>query len=745
MEPKKRARPGKRKRLASRAASSPQATSPGATETGRAQSSPVPRQSSQVLDRFSRRDALASLALGLLAGVSYLPAMLWGGFVWDDFIWYQSRAVLEWSGLGDIWSWPSRIHREIHYWPLTYTTLWLEHKMWGLQPAGYHAVNVLLHLLNSLLLWRLLLRLAVPGAWIAAAVFAVHPTHVESVAWIIERKDVLSGLFYLAAVLAWLRFLEQPRPWRYGLTLLLFAAGLLSKSIVVTLPAALLILQWWKNGSITRRDLQRVAPFFLVALLITALDLYSVGSKTSLLDYSLPERMLMAAGALWFYAGKLVWPTDLAVIYPLWDISLGDPRAWLSLTGAAVLWLMRHRIGRGPLAGALFFAVTLSPVLGFVNHGYMDYSLVADRFQYLAGIGVMAVLVGAAVHSAGRLQGRLKWGAAGLVALVLALLGTMTWRQAGVYRDKITFFSHIVSLNPEARDAHFNLSHALGVAGRTEEALAPARMAVEQRPDDARALCMLGSVLIHMERFAEAEEVLGRALKIDPDHKCSRREMAHMLRMQGRHREALEAYRALLEIYPSYPLAYFYIGNTLVQLQRYEEAVEPLSKALTMTRAATSVTAELPKPVLVHVLLGTALRELGRTGAAEAHFRQALQLDPRNTAALDEVAAAHFRRKRFQEAFELYRTLREIDPEAASTHADIGVTLYYLNRTEEAIRSLERALALDPSLETARTNLEEIRKRIGQSIHEGPRRTTKGSTKGHEERRRATKGLEVGR
>ena len=716
MAPRKKRIRSQRRRLDSGSASSTQSVSSGATDSGKTQTSPVPRKSRRLLDRFSGRGALAALALGLLAGVCYLPAMLWGGFVWDDFIWFQSRAVLKWSGLGDIWSWPSLIHREVHYWPLTYTTFWLEHKLWGLAPTGYHVVNVLLHFCNCLLLWRLLLRLAVPGAWVAAAVFAVHPTHVESVAWIIERKDVLSGLFYLAAVLVWLRFLEQPRPWRYGLALLLFAAGLLSKSIVVTLPAALLIVQWWKNGRITVRDLRRMAPFFLVALIITALDLYSVASKTNLLDYSLPERMLIAARALWFYAGKLVWPADLAVIYPRWDISLGDPWAWTCLAGAAALaatlWFARHRIGRGPLAGALFFAVTLSPVLGFVNHGYMDYSFVADRFQYLAGIGVLAVLIGAAAHGAGRLPAQFKSGATGLVAVVLALLGTMTWSQAGVYRDKITFFRHIVSLNPEARSAHFNLSHALGVAGRTEEALPPARIAVEQRPDDARALCMLGSVLIHLERFVEAEETLGRALEIDPEHKCSRREMAHILRMQGRHEEALQAYRALHEIYPNYALAYAYIGRVLVQLERYEEAVQPLSKALAMTRAASSVTAELPKPAFVHVLLGTAMRELGRTGAAEAHFRQALQLDPRNMVALDEVAGAHFRRKRYRRALELYRVLLENDPEAASTHADIGVTLYYLDRREEAIRSLQRALALDPSLDSARTNLEEIRRRI---------------------------------
>ena len=682
------------------------------------QSSPVPGQATRFFDGFSRRDALAALALGLLAGVCYLPAMLWGGLIWDDFIWSQSLAVLEWSGLSTIWSWPSRIEREVHYWPLTYTTFWLEHKIWGLAPAGYHVVNVLLHLLNSLLVWRLLLRLAVPGAWVAAAVFAAHPTHVESVAWIIERKDVLSGLFYLTAVLVWLRFLEQPRPWRYGLALLLFAAGLLSKSIVVTLPAALLILQWWKEGRITARDLRRLAPFFLVALLITTVDLSSIGSRYGFLDYSLPERMLVASRALWFYAGKLAWPNDLAVIYPGWDISLGDPWAWLYLAGAtalaATLWFMRHRVGRGPLAGALFFAVTLSPVLGFVNFGYMEYSLVADRFQYLAGIGVIAVLIGAAVHGAGRLPGRLKLGAAGLVVVVLALLGTATWRQAGLYRDKVTFFSHIVSLNPKARSAHYNLSIALARAGRPEEALAAARMAVETRPDHAHAHAILGAGLIRTEQFVEAEEILRRALEIDPSHKNSRRFMAEMLMKQEHYQEALEAYRALLEIDPEYALAHAYMGDILLQLHRYAEAVEPLSKALTLSKTAPSLRSDLPTAHSLHVLLGKALQGSGRTRAGAAHFRRALQLDPHNMEALEYVAASHFRRKRYRQALRLYRTQLEIDPDKATTHANIGATLYYLGWSEEALQSLERALSLDPTLEMARTNLERMQKTVRQ-------------------------------
>ena len=639
-----RKRPKRTKRLAGEPAFSPETGAAGAAGTGETRSFSLPSVGTRFFDRFSRRDVLAGLALSLLVGICYLPAMLWGGLIWDDFTWSKSSAVLEWSGLGAIWSWPSLIEGEKHYWPLTYTTFWLEHKIWALAPAGYHVVNVLLHLLNCLLLWRVLLRLAVPGAWVVAAVFAVHPLHVESVAWIIERKDVLSGLFYLAAVLAWLRFLEQPRPWRYGLALLLFAAGLLSKSMVVTLPAALLIVQWWKEDRVGGRDLQRLAPFFLVALLLTAADLYSYELGRSNLDYSLPERALIAARALWFYVGKLAWPTDLAVIYPLWHISLGDPRAWLYLAGAAVLaatlWFMRHRIGRGPLAGALFFAVTLSPVLGFVNYGYMGYSLVADRFQYLAGIGAMAVVIGAAARGAGRLPGGWKSGTMGLVVVVLALLGTTTWRQAALYRDDLTFFSHIVSLNPEARNAHRILSSELTKSGRLEEALAAARIAAAKRPDEAILHSMIGELLVNLKRLDEAEENFGRALEIDPSR-------ANELRILS--------------------------------------------------------------------VLGLASWKQGRLQATEKYFRRALELDPRNKEALKHLAGSYFKRKRWQEALDLYRTLLEVDSEDATTHFNIGASLYYLGQSDAALKNFKRALSLDPTLEQARTGLEELRKTVRQS------------------------------
>ena len=645
MAQQKNTRPNRRKRLASRPASSTRSSASAVAEPGKTPASSVPGKANRFSDRFLGRDAPAALALALLAGVCYLPAMLWGGFVWDDHIWNQSQAVLEWSGLGTIWSWPSRIHREVHYWPLTYTTFWLEHKIWGLEPAGYHIVNVLLHLFNSLLLWRLLLRLSMPGAWVVAAVFAAHPLHVESVAWIIERKDVLSGLFYLTAVLAWLRFLEQPRPWRYGLALLLFVAGLLSKSIVVTLPAALLIVQWWKTDRITGKDLQRLAPFFLVALIITAGDLYSYDSGRHDFDYSWPERLLIASRALWFYAGKLVWPIDLSVIYPLWNISLGIPWAWLYLAAAlalaAVLWLTRHRIGRGPLAGALFFAVTLSPALGFVNYGYMHYSLAADRFQYLAGIGVMAVIIGAAVHGARRLSGGFKMTATGLLMVLPALLGAATWCQAGIYRHNLSFFSHIVSLNPMARNAHLNLSKALMRADRLEEALAAARIALKQRPDEARSYTWVGHVLANLKRLDEAEENFQRALEIDPSRK--------------------KEIRGLV-----------FLGRMSWQWEQIE--------------------------------------------AAERYLRRALELDPRNREALEYLARSYLSRKRYREALDLYRKLAEVDPDNATTHNNIAGLLYYLGQSEAAVRSFEQALSLDPTLEEARTGLEEARRTVRQAV-----------------------------
>ena len=546
-----------------------------------------PRRESRTL---TRQDALGILALGLLLVGSYFPAFF-AGFVWDDRVFTEARAVRDMDGLWRVWFSPAEIENEAHYWPLVYTTFWLEHKLWGYAPTGYHIVNVLLHLVNTLLLWRLVARLTVPGAWIVAAVFAIHPLHVESVAWVIERKDLLSALFYLAAFSAYIRFVAERRPGRYFLALFLFALGMLCKSIAVTLPVALLIYHWWQHGRTTGADLIRLMPFFAVGLIAAVADTIFYQSREPLaLGYSMAERVLIAAHALWFYAGKLLWPANLAVIYPHWEVNIADPLAWgyviTAFAGVAALYRFRHRIGRGPLAGALFFAVTLSPVLGFVDFGYMQFSFVADRYQYLAGIGVMAVLVGAATHSAGRWPEGWRKGAACAAAAILIVLGTLTWRQAGIYRDGVTFFSHIIAHNPTARQAHRNLGEALTKQNRWEEALAAFRIALKQAPNDAREHSNVGAALIKLDRIDEAEGPLSRALALDPrsvyGSVYALQNLAALQVMRQRYGEALDLYRRLVEVSPRNPSAHHGVATALYFLGRPDESLNALERALTL-------------------------------------------------------------------------------------------------------------------------------------------------------------------
>ena len=700
---------------------------------------------------------LGLLALVAMVLASYLPAMLWGDFVWDDLTHVPGEPALrDFAGLKRFWFAPYEV-QEPHYRPLTYTTFWLEHKLWGFAPNGYHVVNVLLHAANSVLLWRILLALGVPGAWLVAAVFAVHPLHVESVAWVIERKDVLSGLFYLACVATWLRFQaasETPtarsdrRRWRYyGLALTLLAAGMLAKNMVVTLPAGLLVLQWWRSGRVTWTDMALLAPFFAIALSIVTLDMLLVTSKTpASFDYSFVERLLTAASAVWFYVGKLAWPADLAVIYSHWESKTGDPVAWLllalGLALAAILWRLRNRLGRGPLAGALFFVVTLSPTLGFIDHTYMLFSIVADRYQYLAGIGVMAVAVGSAVYGARRLPDRWRRSAAGASVVLLGVLGALTWRQASIYSDEVTFFQHIVERNPKAVGAHLNLSKALTAQNRLQEAAAAGRIAVTQMPDsqvgavDHRvgALVNLSVALGKLERFDEAEgllrqaleiapeelaseplenlavllsrrnemdeaeEVLRRALEIAPDDLSVLRNLAKLHQAKEQPEAALRAYDRLVELRGGDVAVHTERGQLLFELERYDEALTAWQQAL--AQAAPSAALSL------HVSMG--LAEWSKSGAADAaapHYERALAIAPDHAATLGDLASLRIAQERFDDAAALFERAIEQAPDTARLHAGRGYALYRAGRAAAAIESLERALALDAGLDEAHSHL----------------------------------------
>ena len=541
----------------------------------------------------------AGAALCLLVAVSYFPALS-AGFVWDDMVLTGSTSLRTWSGLADIWFTPSGLSQhEGHYWPLLYTLFWLEHKLWGLTPLGYHVVNLLLHTGVVLLLWRLLRRLGVPGAWFAAAVFAVHPLHVESVAWVIGRKDILATLFYLSSVLAYIRFTEMPRGGRRGghylLAMMLFVLGLLSKSITVTLPAALLLWHWWRHGRVTMADFRRTLPFFLVGLGIALADYaYYIGNQHTAFAYSPLERGLIAARALAFYAGKLLWPTGLTGVYPRWEPNVGDVLAWSCAAGfaavVAVLWHWRRRLGRGPLTGVLFFALALSPVLGFVDFGYMWYSFVADRYQYLAGIGLIAVAAGAAGRACqwglGALPAhrtrpaRLAIGVAG--AAILAVAGLLTWNQAGIYRDSVTFFTHVTTHNPQARDAHFNLGNYLQLEGRYGEVHAAYQTALARQPDNPELLNNIGALLQKQGRHEEAIARFREALRLKPRHQKALRNIAVALINQRRYAEGVAAVQQMIARYPDDAQAHQLAGLGLFHLNRKAEALQHYDRALVL-------------------------------------------------------------------------------------------------------------------------------------------------------------------
>jgi len=471
----------------------------------------------------------ALIALTLLA---YQP--VWhAGFVWDDdFYVTQNTTLRSWDGLRSIWFQPGV--RSQQYYPLSFSGLWAQYHLWKLQPLGYHLVNVLVHALNAVLLWCLLRRLQIPGAWWAAAIFAVHPIMVESAAWVTEFKNVLSGTFSLLSLLAFLRFhpLSLPetsttRDWRfYAPALLLFLCALLSKTAVCCLPIAMGVLIWWKQERVSWRDVLALMPWFVASatlgLLTVQVEAPAPDAGTTGSTLSRVDSVLLAGRALWFYVGKVFWPRPLSFVYPRWEIDARAPWQYLFPLGALVvvvtLWRLRRRIGKGPLAGVLCFGAMLLPVLGFFNIFFFRYSYVTDHFQYLASIAliVLAVSAAAAVY---RRIGQLGRGVviyAGVV--VLALLGWTTWTRAHVYRDLETLWKDTLAKNPACWMAHSNLSGLLIPEGRFKEALRHSEAALRLKPDYVEACYNSALALENMGRMRDAIVRYGEAIRIKPDY-----------------------------------------------------------------------------------------------------------------------------------------------------------------------------------------------------------------------------------
>ena len=401
----------------------------------------------------------------VLALACYWPA-LHGSLVWDDDGHVTKPELQSFAGLLQIWF---NVHATQQYYPLLHSAFWAEHLLWGDAALGYHLVNVLQHAAAAFLLVLVLRRLRLPGARLAGVIFTVHPVCVESVAWISEQKNTLSLVLYLLAALAYLRFdAERTRSGAgrlYALASVLFVMALLTKTVTATLPAALLVIFWWQRGRLDwRRDAKPLIPWFVLAAasgLFTAwVERTIIGAEGTAFDLSIVERTLLAGRVIWFYLGKLLWPHPLIFVYPRWDAGADAPgwAGYLLLAGVvtAVLWALQRR-ARGPLAAWLFYVGSLFPALGFFNVYPFVFSYVADHFQYLASMGIIAAASCGAVRLLSRAAPALRAGGWGLVGALVAALAVLAHVQSGAYADEPTLYNATLELNPGAWMAHNNL------------------------------------------------------------------------------------------------------------------------------------------------------------------------------------------------------------------------------------------------------------------------------------------------
>jgi tetratricopeptide (TPR) repeat protein len=524
---------------------------------------------------------LAAVFLFGLALITYLPS-LGNGFIWDDDAYVQHNLTLRSaSGLWQIWTEPTSTPQ---YYPLVYTTFWVEHHLWGDQPLGYHIDNMLLHALGAVLLWRLLKRLKIPLPWLAAGIFAVHPINVESVAWITERKNVLSGVFYFLAFRAYLDAIESTTLNRrlYAAALMFFLLALFSKTVTATFPAAVLLVLWWKRGKLTRKEIVPLLPFFVVGIALGSVTGYlertHIGAHGVEWSSLTPlDRLLIAARAVWFYAGKLALPITLIFIYPRWLIDPHEVVQWIYPVALAVvlisLWRLRTRIGRGPLTAILFFIGTLFPALGFVNVYPMRYSFVADHFQYLAGIGLI-VLFTALVAMMQATGLRMI-----IASLVIATLATLSFRQEFIYKDGETLWRDTIAKNPDSWMAHANLGHVLHAEHRDVEGWQEDQLALALAPNLAEPhfTVAIGDG-VHGDLDSAIRECRA-AIAIDPDYAPAYANLAKALLSQNKVSEALDAANRAVKVAPDYALGHFELARALEQIGNLPQAAQEYQAA----------------------------------------------------------------------------------------------------------------------------------------------------------------------
>jgi protein O-mannosyl-transferase len=706
-------------------------------------------------------------ALILLAViVAYRPAID-GAFLWDDHDNITNNKPLRsLDGMRRIWFEPGATQQ---YYPVLHTLFWVEYRLFGEDPRGYHLVNLLFHAAGASLLACVLVRLGAPGAWLAGAMFALHPVCAESVAWITEGKNTLSFCFFAASILAYLRAerIGEPaaagdaadgdeaaggelagvaapsgRRGAYALSLVLFAAAVLSKTNAVTLPAFVLVLLAWQRGRLTWRDFAGVAPMLVFGAAVAGVVVYvekvHLGTSRAEFDWPWTERLLVAGRALWFYLGKLAWPDPLVFVYPRWQINAADPWQWGYLAAALalplVLWKLRHRLGGGPLVAALYFGGTLIPQLGLLPLYGQLFSYVADHWVYLSAPGPIALAAAAMTVAFRKLAAKAtvdsstpfpsattaRLGAVGGL-VVAASLGLLTHRQAEVYRSEDVLWSDTLAKNPDCWLAHHNRAVLRMGEQNYAEARAGLQASIALRPNFQDAYNNLGFVAAKFGEVDEARRAYERALEIDPRYAAAHANLATLLIDQGDDAGAIEHLEAAVARKPDIPAAMASLGLVLVRSGRTAEGIRTLETAIARDSADVPALVNLatvraregkldearrlferavetnPGSAEAFAGLGSVLVAQGKGADAVEVLAQAVRLDPQRVSVQFTLANTLVRLRRYGEAEMVYRQTIHAVPEHIPSHLNLAATLMQVGRGPEAEPHLDTVLRLQPN------------------------------------------------